>query len=84
MAVLAWLVSSHCRNVCTELNLRLSAYDFWSVFLAACGNKLGVTPTPLSPTELPALSPTVISQALTELGFAASASAARNAHRHAK
>ncbi|MFN8413917.1 MAG: YHYH protein [Anaerolineales bacterium] len=51
--------------------LRLSAYGFGTTFLAACGFRPGDPPPPLNPTELPALSPTVTSQALTELGFAA-------------
>ena len=50
--------------------LRLSAYGFGTTFLAACGFRPGDPPL-LNPTELPALSPTVISQALTELGFEA-------------
>ncbi|MBK7317531.1 YHYH protein [Candidatus Villigracilis affinis] len=51
--------------------LRLSAYGFGTAFLAACGFRPGDNPPPINPTELPALSPTVISQALTELGFEA-------------
>ena len=51
--------------------LRLSAYGFGSAFLAACGYRPGDTPTPLDPTAMPALSPTVVSQALSELGFEA-------------
>ncbi len=51
--------------------LRLSAYGFGTAFLAACGFRSGDNPPPLNPTDLPALSPTVISQALTELGFEA-------------
>ncbi len=50
--------------------LRLSAYGFGTTFLAACGFRPG-DPALLNPTDLPALSPTVISQALTELGFEA-------------
>lgn len=50
--------------------LRLSAYGFGTTFLAACGFRPGDPPL-LNPTDLPALSPTVISQALTELGFEA-------------
>ncbi|MFN8399513.1 MAG: YHYH protein [Anaerolineales bacterium] len=49
--------------------LRLSAYGFGSAFLAACGYRPGDAPAPLSPTTMPALSPTVVSQALSELGF---------------
>jgi len=45
--------------------LRLSAYGFGTTFLAACG----YNPPPLTSTDMPALTPTVISQALTELGF---------------
>ena len=51
--------------------LRLSAYGFGTAFLAACGFRPGDNPPPLNPTELPALSPTVTSQALKELGFEA-------------
>ncbi len=51
--------------------LRLSAYGFGTAFLTACGYGTGGNPAPLNPTDMPALSPTVISQALTELGFAA-------------
>ncbi len=51
--------------------LRLSAYGFGTAFLAACGYGTGGNPAPLNPTDMPALSPTVISQALTELGFEA-------------
>ena len=51
--------------------LRLSAYGFGTAFLAACGFRPGDNPPPLNLTESPALSPTVISQALTELGFEA-------------
>ena len=51
--------------------LRLSAYGFGTAFLAACGFRPGDNPPPINPTELHALSPTVISQALTELGFEA-------------
>ncbi len=54
--------------------LRLSAYGFGTTFLAACGFKPADAPLASYPTELPALSPTVISQALTELGFEAFAS----------
>ena len=49
--------------------LRLSAYGFGTTFLAACGYRPGDVPPPLNPTDAPDLSPTVISQALTELGF---------------
>ena len=51
--------------------LKLSAYGFGAAFLAACGYRPGDTPPPLDLTEMPALSPTVISQALNELGFSA-------------
>ncbi len=51
--------------------LRLSAYGFGAAFLAACGYGTGGNPAPLNPTDMPALSPTVISQALTELSFEA-------------
>lgn len=51
--------------------LRLSAYGFGSAFLAACGYRPGDMPSPLNPTATPALTPAVISQALSELGFEA-------------
>lgn len=50
--------------------LRLSAYGFGTAFLAACGYRPGDAPPPLA-ASMPALTPTVISQALTELGFEA-------------
>ncbi len=51
--------------------LRLSAYGFGTAFLTACGYGVGGNPAPLNMTDNPALSPTIISQALTELGFGA-------------
>jgi len=50
--------------------LQLSAYGFGATFLAACGLNPNDAP-PLTLTDMPALSPTVISQALSELGFEA-------------
>jgi YHYH protein len=53
--------------------LRLSAYGFGTAFLAACGYRPSNGPPPVVShlTDTPALSPTDISQALTELGFKA-------------
>lgn len=48
--------------------LRLTAYGFGSAVLSACG--LRRPPAPPDTAAAPALSPTLVSQALTELGFA--------------
>lgn len=53
--------------------LRLSAYGFGTAFLAACGYRPDNPSTPISftPTDIPDLTLTVVSQALKELGFEA-------------
>jgi hypothetical protein len=54
--------------------MRLSAYGFGAAFLAACGYRPGDVnniPTPFLSADMPALTPTVVAQALKELGFEA-------------